>query len=113
MAGLDPRGRRQVRDLLDDLHAHGITILTVTHSMDQAAGCDRVVVLNQSHVLMTGTPGEVFAPGNEAVLHDSGLGLPRALRFARRLSELGLPDLGEPLSLDELVAALIDQSKEG
>lgn len=107
MAGLDPRGRRQVRDLLDDLHAHGITILTVTHSMDQAAGCDRVVVLNQSHVLMTGTPGEVFAPGNEAVLHDSGLGLPRALRFARHLDDLGVSGIGDPLTLDELTDALV------
>ena len=107
MAGLDPRGRRQIRKLLDDLRAHGVTILTVTHSMDQAAGCDRIVVLNQSRILMVGRPEEVFSPANEQLLHESGLGLPHALRCAHLLSKLGMPGLGVPLSLDALVDALV------
>lgn len=115
MAGLDPRGRRQIRELLRDLHAHGVTILTVTHSMDQAAGCDRVVVLNQSEVLMVGAPAEVFASEHEALLHESGLGLPHALRYARRLGSLGFPGLADPLSLDALADALVRalSGKEG
>ena len=64
-AGLDPRGRARLRALMADLAAHGVTLLQVTHSMEDAARADHVVVLDQSHVLAAGTPAEVFCPANE------------------------------------------------
>lgn len=100
-AGLDPRGRARLRALMADLAAHGVTLLQVTHSMEDAARADHVVVLDQSRVLAAGTPGEVFCPANEPQLTAVGLGLPRPLAYAR---EHGLD--AEPLTLEALVAAL-------
>lgn len=100
-AGLDPRGRARLRALMADLAAHGVTLLQVTHSMEDAARADHVVVLDQSHVLATGTPVEVFCPANEPQLTAVGLGLPRPLAYAR---EHALD--ARPLTLEALVAAL-------
>ena len=100
-AGLDPHGRRLLRRLLADLAAHGVTLVQVTHSMEDAARADHVIVLDQSHVLAEGAPAEVFQPANEAQLTACGLGLPRPLSYAR---EHGVA--GDPLTLEALVAAL-------
>lgn len=106
-AGLDPRGRARLRALMADLAAHGVTLLQVTHSMEDAARADHVVVLDQSHVLATGTPAEVFCPANEPQLTAVGLGLPRPLAYAR---EHALD--ARPLTLEALVAALRAQDAE-
>lgn len=106
-AGLDPRGRARLRALMADLAAHGVTLLQVTHSMEDAARADHVVVLDQSHVLAAGTPAEVFCPANEPQLTAVGLGLPRPLVYAR---EHALD--ARPLTLEALVAALRAQDAE-
>lgn len=106
-AGLDPRGRARLRALMADLAAHGVTLLQVTHSMEDAARADHVVVLDQSHVLAAGTPAEVFCPANEPQLTAVGLGLPRPLAYA---CEHALD--ARPLTLEALVAALRAQNAE-
>lgn len=106
-AGLDPRGRARLRALMADLAAHGVTLLQVTHSMEDAARADHVVVLDQSRVLAAGTPAEVFCPANEPQLTAVGLGLPRPLAYAR---EHALD--ARPLTLEALVAALRAQDAE-
>lgn len=106
-AGLDPRGRARLRALMTDLAAHGVTLLQVTHSMEDAARADHVVLLDQSHVLAAGTPAEVFCPANEPQLTAAGLGLPRPLAYAR---EHALD--ARPLTLEALVAALRAQDAE-
>lgn len=106
-AGLDPRGRARLRALMADLAAHGVTLLQVTHSMEDAARADHVVVLDQSRVLAAGTPAEVFCPANEPQLTAVGLGLPRPLAYAR---EHHLD--ARPLTLEALVAALRAQGSE-
>ena len=106
-AGLDPRGRARLRALMADLAAHGVTLLQVTHSMEDAARAGHVVVLDQSHVLAAGTPAEVFCPANEPQLTAVGLGLPRPLAYAR---EHALD--ARPLTLEALVAALRAQDAE-
>lgn len=106
-AGLDPRGRARLRALMADLAAHGVTLLQVTHSMEDAARADHVVVLDQSHVLAAGTPAEVFCPANEPQLTAVGLGLPRPLAYA---CERALD--ARPLTLEALVAALRAQDAE-
>ena len=106
-AGLDPRGRARLRTLMADLAAHGVTLLQVTHSMEDAARADHVVVLDQSHVLAAGTPAEVFCPANEPQLTAVGLGLPRPLAYA---CEHALD--ARPLTLEALVAALRAQDAE-
>lgn len=105
-AGLDPRGRAMLRRVLARLRERGVTLVQVTHSMEDAARADRVLALDQARLVADGAPSEVFSRKNERRLTESGLGIPRALRVARELERRGWPPLGEPLTTDELVAAI-------
>ncbi len=109
-AGLDPRGRSELRRILSDLHAHGVTIIQVTHSMEDAARSDQVVVLNNAHLLMAGTPQEVFTPAHAGLLRECGLDLPAPLAWAIELREAGVSlDLRQgsaPLTTESLADAL-------
>ena len=105
-AGLDPRGRAMLRRVLADLSEQGITLVQVTHSMEDAARSDRVVALDQSRLVAAGRPREVFSRDNERRLREGGLGVPRSLRVARELEDRDWPALGDPLTTDELVAAI-------
>ena len=110
-AGLDPRGRAMLRRVLGRLREAGVTLVQVTHSMEDAARADRVIVLDESRLVADGTPAEVFSAEGEQRLVEGGLGIPRALRVARELERRGWPPLGDPLTTDELVAALQNGSK--
>lgn len=105
-AGLDPRGREQLRSILREVRASGVTIVQVTHSMEDAARADQVIVLNQSKVLADDTPARVFSPQNRQLLADSGLGLPRPLECALALEKNGAPSLGNPLTIEALADAI-------
>ncbi len=105
-AGLDPRGRAMLRRVLARLRERGVTLVQVTHSMEDAARADRVLALDQARLVADGAPSEVFSRKNERRLTESGLGIPRALRVARELERRGWPPLGEPLTTDELVTAI-------
>ena len=111
-AGLDPLGREELHAILRRVHGGGVTVVEVTHSMDDAALCERVVVLDRSHVVGQGTPRQVFAAGNEAALESAGLGIPRALAWARELARRGVTGLGEPLSLEALAQAIARHADE-
>ncbi len=105
-AGLDPRGRAMLRCVLARLRERGITLVQVTHSMEDAARCDRVIALDQAHLVSAGVPRAVFSRENEQRLEEGGLGVPRSLRVARELERRGWPPLGEPITTDELVSAI-------
>lgn len=105
-AGLDPRGRAELRRILSEVNGTGTTVIEVTHSMEDAAVCSEVIVLDQSRLLMQGTPTQVFSPGHEELLKTGGLGLPAPLRFALALERDGMAPLGNPLNEDELIAAI-------
>ena len=105
-AGLDPKGRHELRRILDDLMASGMTLIEVTHSMDDAARADDLIVLDRSHLMFQGTPQEVFCRENREALEGAGLGLPSALTLALRLEDEGGRPLGDPLTLDALKCAL-------
>lgn len=105
MAGLDPSGRGQIMRIISRLHREGMTIVMVSHDMeDIAAHADAVLVLLNGRVFAHGTPQEVFARGTE--LREIGLGMPRVARFAARLRELGLPLTDGVLTLDALADAI-------
>lgn len=106
-AGLDPRGRNELRNILADIGNHGVTTIEVTHSMDDASLADKVIVLNQARLMLMGSPREVFCPAHEQELTQAGLGLPTSLEWALRL---GLES--SPLSLDELVFSLAPLTKQ-
>ena len=104
MAGLDPAGRVQMRTLLARLKHDGTTMLLVTHNMDDVAElADHVIVLNNGQVTADGTPADVFAGATNAAAKQNVIGLPPALAFARALEMRGISDLGNPLTLDDLV----------
>lgn len=114
MAGLDPAARRDFLELIDRLHLDGLTVVMVSHSMDDLANCcDRIVVMNEGAVFAEGTPAQVFAHADE--LKSIGLGVPAAQRMALALAKAGVPlrrgGLYTVESLaDELVDLLIGRS---
>lgn len=106
MVGLDPRGRREVFDIVKQLHAQGTTIVMVSHSMeDVAEAAQRIVVLDHGKIVDQGTPEQVFS--HTKLLHDIGLDVPLPSRVAADLVARGW-DFGEalPLTIDELAAAI-------
>ncbi|MGI6756248.1 MAG: ABC transporter ATP-binding protein [Atopobiaceae bacterium] len=105
-AGLDPQGRHDFEQILDKIHARHTTIVRVTHSMEEAARADRIFVLNQSELLLSGTPAVVFSPEHAHLLHDCGLGVPKPLSWALKLQAGDkYPEL--PLTLDELAESIV------
>ena len=88
------------------LQRSGVTIVQVTHSREIAVRADEVIVLDQSRVMTHGTPREVFSYRNETLLHESGLGLPTALDWARRLRTAGVACAEAPLTLEELAQSI-------
>lgn len=103
-AMLDPKGRREVMNALlrlkDEL---GISIILVTHFMDEAVKADRVVVMNDGAVCLDGTPGEVFS--NTELLKSIGLAVPKPLELALTLKESGVDLKETPLSPEDFVKA--------
>lgn len=90
MAGLDPAARKDFLELIDRLHHEGLTVVMVSHSMDDLANCcDRIVVMNEGAVFAEGTPAQVFAHADK--LRSIGLGVPAAQRMALALAEAGVP----------------------
>lgn len=101
-AMLDPKGRREVMQALlkmkDEL---GLSIILVTHFMDEAVKADRVVVMNDGAVSLDGTPKEVFS--NVELLQKIGLSVPKPLELSKELSANGVDLGGMPLTADEFV----------
>lgn len=87
-AGLDPVGRREMLSLVSSIHKSGVTVVMVSHSMDDVGRlCDRLVVLEHGHVAFNGTPAEVFVHADE--LRAIGLDVPECARLATLLREKG------------------------
>ena len=88
-AMLDPLGRKEVIDTVERLHRErGITLLTITHHMNEAARADRIVVLDDGRVLLDGTPEEVFSRYD--VLKKAGLDVPQSAALIHGLRERGI-----------------------
>lgn len=104
-AMLDPKGRAQVLDTIVRLaHDEGKTIVLITHFMEEAALCDRIVVMNDGAVMCDGTPKEVFAQSE--ALTRVGLDVPAVTKMCIGLSQSGLEIEPNIISHDEAVAAL-------
>jgi len=97
-AMLDPAGRAAVHQILRALHQRGVTIITITHEMDEAAQAERIVVMHAGHIALQGTPRQIFARGNE--LRALALDVPPIAQVAQ---QLGLPVC---LTEQEFIAAL-------
>ena len=103
-AMLDPKGRKEVMSALHKLKDElGITIILVTHFMDEAVKADRVVVMNDGEVKLDGTPVEVFK--NSELLSSIGLSVPKPLELAVQLEKEGIKLNSSPLTADEFTEA--------
>ena len=89
-AGLDPAARRDFLDMISDLHKQGLTVVMVSHSMDDLARLtDRVLIMKEGELFCVGTPAEVFVHADE--LNAIGLGQPCPQRMAGKLRDAGMP----------------------
>ena len=97
---LDPRGRREVIDTNGRLNREkGITVVLITHHMDEAAKAGRVVVLHKGKVPADGTPKEVFS--QVELLHDLGLAAPETVELCNDLNAAGFDLPLDALSVEE------------
>ncbi len=111
-AMLDPRGRQEVMDTIRYLNREkGITVILITHYMDEAVQADRVVVMDGGNILTDGDPRTVFA--QVELLKRHKLDVPQATELIYRLNAAGCSISGTPLDEDECVKAIAEYLKLG
>ena len=110
-AMLDPSGRKDVLDTIKMLNREfGITVLNITHYMNEAAMADRVLVINDGTLLLDGTPDEIFA--RQALLEEVGLEVPQCAELIYALRKVGVAVDGDTLSTPEGCAEMILRAYE-
>ena len=109
-AMLDPRGRREVMQTISRLNQEkGITVVLITHHMDEAAQADRVIVLHQGQVATDGTPKQVFS--QVELLHSIGLAAPETVELCYTLNKLGYDMPLDRLNAEECAQILYEKIK--
>lgn len=104
-AMLDPQGRLEVMNAVKELNVqHGITVINITHFMDEAAMSDRVIVMDQGRIIRQGTPREIFT--DVRGMKGLGLDVPVAAEIAWRLREKGVKLPRDIMTAEDLVKAL-------
>ena len=105
-AMLDPNGRKEVIRTIHELNrAEGITVLLITHYMEEAIEADRIIVMDDGRIVMDGQPREIFSRVKELKSH--GLDVPQVTELAWELKEAGIPLADGILSREELVEQLV------
>lgn len=111
-AMLDPGGRREVMSVVERLNReNGMSVVLITHYMDEVAAADRVIVLAEGREVLSGTPRAVF--GCAELSEAYGLRLPVPAEIARRLKKEGVPVSGGTLSKEELSEELCELLRKG
>jgi len=101
---LDPKGRKEVNDLVHELHANrDMTILSITHDIEEVTKCDYVIVMNQGEVFMQGKPESILL--NIDSLIEIGLDIPFELKFYLEMKNQGI-DLKTPFNIEGMVDTL-------
>lgn len=104
-AMLDPMGRKDVIEIIHELNKNeGITIILVTHNMEEVIDADRIYVMDKGKVVMEGKPREVFS--QRRILNEYKLEVPQATLIGEYLKEKGIPITKTVLSIDELIDEL-------
>ncbi|MGO4890147.1 energy-coupling factor ABC transporter ATP-binding protein [Anaerobacillus sp. MEB173] len=102
---LDPMGCKEVISTVERLnHEEGITLLSITHDLEEAIRADRIIVLNQGEIVKEGSPEEVFQNGEELIR--LGLDLPFSIKLRQKLLEKGINISNSSLTQEELVNEL-------
>ena len=105
---LDPNGRKEIIDVARRLNDSGITVINITHNMDEAAACDRIIVMRKGRIAIDGTPKEVFASG---LIEACGLTLPPVTQLSRSLMDEGFEFDRVITSEEELVEGICKRLK--
>ncbi|MBQ9154322.1 MAG: energy-coupling factor transporter ATPase [Solobacterium sp.] len=101
---LDPQGKDGIKKMINELHREsGLTIVSITHDIEEVTNSDYVIALSKGHVAMTGTPQEVFT--DEKQLKQIQLELPFAMELSKELRRRGV-NVSEELTMGRLVDAL-------
>ncbi|ATL57698.1 energy-coupling factor transporter ATPase [Streptococcus pyogenes] len=104
-AGLDPKGRKELMTIFKKLHQSGMTIVLVTHLMDDVANyADFVYVLDKGKIILSGKPKTIFQ--QVSLLEKKQLGVPKVTKLAQRLVDRGIPISSLPITLEELKEVL-------
>lgn len=103
-AMLDPKGRKEIMSVIRELHEEGITVLLITHFMEEAVRADRVIIMHEGHVLLDGTPQEVFAQSD--VIRNANLELPVMVQIGDKLRERGVPVPEDAITKERMVEFL-------
>ena len=107
-AMLDPRGRDEIMAIIDELHAEGITVILITHFMEEAVRADRVIIMHEGKILLDGTPEEVYA--REELLRSANLTIPLMVEVAAKLRQQGI-EVPEGIITEEKMVEFICQYK--
>ncbi len=103
---LDPAGRRDILAILDELNKkHNITIILITHHMNEAVSADRIIIMNSGKIELEGTPKEIF--GQIDLIKKFGLTVPQTVELINELNKKGFNLSLENISIDECVDAII------
>ena len=109
-AMLDPLGRKDVMNAIEKLNREmGITVIMITHYMDEAARADRIIVLDDGRILLDGTPSYVFE--QETALKNCGLAIPQCTELIHRMRETGIELNGECVTVDDCVSLIVNSLK--
>lgn len=103
-AMLDPKGRKEVMNIIQELHEEGITVVLITHFMEEAALADRVIIMDDGVMRLDGTPEEVFAHSEE--LKEMNLDVPLAVELADRLRRRGVNVPADIITVEKMVEYL-------
>ena len=99
-AMLDPRGRKDIMEIIEKLHREGITVILITHFMDEAVKADRVVIMNKGVILLDGTAAHVFS--QDELIRSARLDVPMAAEIAIYLRENGIDVPPEVVTAERL-----------
>ena len=103
-AMLDPKGRSEVMSIIKELHGEGITVVLITHFMEEAAQADRIVIMDQGKIALDGTPWQVFSRVDE--LRRLNLDVPLPVELCCRLRRRGVEVPDTIITMEEMVEFL-------
>ena len=100
-AMLDPKGRGEIMSIIDELHKEGITVILITHFMDEAVRADRVIIMNEGRILLYGTPRQVFR--QEELIRSANLDVPLMVEMGATLRERGIDVPADIITEEKMV----------
>lgn len=109
-SSLDPAARRRITALLRKLNKQGITVIHITHHVEEIVEADRVIVMDRGRILLDGKPEEVFS--QTATLKALGMDVPQVTELMWRLSQLGMPVRTDILTVDSACTEIVRLLRE-